>query len=145
MKTLFCTTGAMRSWVTQNRTDVPLKPYATDPDLKDTWINWASTEGLTSAGCWYRAMAENIQQGTEKKILKTGGGEVKRPYLFIGADGDAVCRTEAIEGVKQAGLVKKEDLKVVELHSGHWVPFEKPKEVGEAVLGWLRKNGFAGQ
>ena len=67
---------------------------------------------------------------------------VKDPYLFIGCDGDAVCRTDAIELAKGAGLVP--DLTVHEVHSGHWCLYEVPEEVGKIMVGWLGEKGFLG-
>lgn len=138
MKTLFCVRGAMREWMSQGRTDVELKPYAQDGKLKEEWMSMTREGGLTAPGCWYRAMAENYNFETEKKLP----GVVEKPYLFIGCDGDAVCRTDFIEASKQAGAVK--DLEVHELHSGHWCPYEKPDELGGLILEWLKKKGFAG-
>lgn len=140
MKQMFCTHGAIRSFISAGRTDVPLKPFAQDPAFKAEFINEKKAGGMTAPGCWYRAMRENYQLPTEKE-LKDAGAVVDQPYLFIGCTGDAVCRTDAIEGVKQAGLVK--DVEVHELESGHWCPFEKPDEVGGIVVEWFGKKGFA--
>ncbi|CZT16010.1 related to epoxide hydrolase [Ramularia collo-cygni] len=137
MKNLFCVRGAIKEWVEKDRKDSPLKPYARNEELKNAWIDSKKSGGLVSQGCWYRATAENIHQATESKL----DGHVDLPYLFIGADGDAVCRTDAIEGPKSMGLLK--NLQVEEVHSGHWSPFEAPDDIARIVLEWLAKNGFS--
>ncbi|KAF2165667.1 hypothetical protein M409DRAFT_67050 [Zasmidium cellare ATCC 36951] len=140
MKAMFCTRGAIRAFVSQGRKDVPLKKYAQDESFKTAFIAEKKDGGMTAPGCWYRAMRENYQLPTEKKLAEQGV-KVDQPYLFIGCTGDAVCRTDAIEIPKQAGIVS--DVEVRELESGHWCPFEKPEEVGGIVVEWLGKKGFA--
>lgn len=138
MKKLFCEHGAIRDFISKNRKDVPLKPYAQDEKLKNAWIAEKKASGMTSQCAWYRALKENYQLETEKGL----DGTVVTPYLFVGSDGDAVCRTDFIELAKQQGLVKEQQLTVTELHSNHWSLYEKPKEVSEAIVGWLEKHGF---
>lgn len=137
MKKLFCTRGAIREWVAAGRKDVPLKKFAQDEVFKKEFIEEKKAGGMTAPGCWYRAMRENYQAETEKTL----DGIVEKPYLYIGCTGDAVCRTDAIEIPKQAGLCP--DVEVHELVSGHWCPFEKPDEVGSITVEWLKKKGFA--
>ena len=141
MKEIFCVPGAARKFISSGRTDVPLKPYAQDKKLHDDWIANKTATGMTSQGAWYRALKENYSLETEKSL----DGKVTTPYLFIGCDGDAVCRPDFIHLGKQAGLFTDEQLTVREIHSGHWCPYEKPDEVGEAILEWLRANDFSAE
>ncbi|KAK4495966.1 hypothetical protein PRZ48_013234 [Zasmidium cellare] len=140
MMKMFCTRGAIREFVSSGRTDVPLKKFAQDEGFKKAFIDEKKEGGMTAPGCWYRAMRENYHLETERKLKETGF-VVEQPYLFIGCTGDAVCRTDAIEVAKGAGMVK--DLTVKELESGHWCPFEKPDDVGRIVVEWLGEKGFA--
>lgn len=136
MKDLFCVRGAIRDWVEKDRQDCELKPYAKDAMLREAWIESKKAGGMVAPGCWYRATCENIHQATEASL----DGHVDRPYLFIGADGDAVCRTDLVEIPKSMGLIK--DLTVEEVHSGHWSPFEVPDDIARITLEWLAKKGF---
>lgn len=138
MKKLFCVRGAIKEFLEADRQDVPLKPYAQNAKLKDEWIQSKKSGGLVSQGCWYRAQNENFHRATESKL----DAHVDHPYLFIGADGDAVCLTGAIEMPKSMGLFK--DLQVEEVHSGHWSPFEVPGDIASITLEWLAKKGFTG-
>ncbi|KAK3722406.1 hypothetical protein LTR37_002397 [Vermiconidia calcicola] len=137
MKEMFCVHGAMREFIEADRKDVPLKPFAQDEKLKNEWIQSRKESGMIGPTNWYRALAYNHQLETEKKL----NAKIEKPYLFIGADGDSVCRTDAIEGVKQKGLTP--DLIVHEVHSGHWSPYEKPEEIAKIVVDWCSEKGFS--
>lgn len=138
MRKLFCVRGAIKEWVEKDRKDNALKPYAQNAKLKEAWMQSKKSGGLVSQGCWYRAMNENFHRATETSL----DGHVDLPYLFIGADQDAVCRTDAVQVPKAMGLIK--DLRVEEVHSGHWSPFEAPEEVSRITLKWLADKGFSG-
>lgn len=138
MKKMFCVRGAMKEFLEADRQDVPLKPYAQpEKGLMKEWLLSKEADGFMSQTCWYRALAGNHNQETESQLH----AKVEKPYLFIGCDGDAVCRTDFIWQSKQQGLL--EDLTVEELHSGHWCPYEKPDEVGRITLDWLKAKGFS--
>ena len=136
MKKMFCTYGAMQEFLEQDRR-VALKPYRDGERLMREWIEEKRQGGLMAPTCWYRAMAHGHQAETEKTL----DPKVVHPYLFVGCDGDAVCRTDAIEGPKKAGLVP--DLTVKEVQSGHWCLYEKPDEVASIMVDWLTQKGFA--
>ncbi|UJO19764.1 uncharacterized protein CLAFUR5_10260 [Fulvia fulva] len=125
-------------FISADRTDVPLKPYAQNEELKIEWVSTMTKDGFTSPNCWYRALKEDYHLDTEKGL----DGKLDKPYLFIASDGDAVCRTDAIERAKGSGLVP--DHEVHEVHSGHWAPFEQQDQISKIVLEWLKKKGFSG-
>ncbi|KAI5356956.1 putative alpha/beta hydrolase-1, epoxide hydrolase [Septoria linicola] len=141
MKKIFCEHGEARKFISANRTDVPLKPYAKDKKLHDSWIAEKKANGSTSQCAWYRALKEDYHLETEKTL----NAKVTTPYLFIACDEDAVCRPDFINVGKQAGLFTDDQLTVRELHSGHWCPYEKPDEVADALLEWLRANDFSAE
>lgn len=136
MEKLFCARDGIKDFIQNDRKDVPLKSYAQNAELKDAWIQSKTSGGLVSQGCWYRAQNENVHFATESTL----DAHVDHPYLFIGADGDPVCRTAAIEIPKSMGLTK--DVHVEELHSGHWTPLEVPEDISRITLEWLAKKGF---
>jgi soluble epoxide hydrolase / lipid-phosphate phosphatase len=134
---MFCVRGAMKEFVENDRR-VELKPYAQDKAFRDQWINAKKEGGMVAPTNWYRAMAHGYQIETESKL----NGKVEKPYLFIGCSGDKVCRTDAIEGPKRAGLVP--DCTVKEIESGHWLTYEKPDETAAIMVDWLKEKGFVG-
>jgi hypothetical protein len=142
MHSLFCSRGAMEKWVSSDSTDsAGLLPYAQDPAFQSSWIETQQNGGLQSQNCWYRAQTEGIQDSAEKMLAESAGkGKVEKPYLFIGAGGDAVCKTAFIEAPKGMGLVP--ELEMVELESRHWVPYEVPGEAAGTIVEWLAKKGF---
>lgn len=140
MKEMFCVKGAMKKFLEENRQDIPLKPYGEDEKLRSQWMAAHDPakggSGLLSPTNWYRARAYDINMPMEKKLSM----EVAKPYLFIGATGDAVCRADAIGLARKEGWCK--DLTVHVVESGHWVPYEKPNEAGKAIIDWLNSKGF---
>jgi soluble epoxide hydrolase / lipid-phosphate phosphatase len=63
---------------------------------------------------------------------------VNVPTLFLGYNGDVVCRKEGILPSVQAGVLPQ--LTNVTLDGGHWGLLEHPKEFGESVIQWLQKS-----
>ena len=58
------------------------------------------------------------------------------PVLFVGCDGDAVSSTDMQRMAAQQGLLP--DLKIEEIQSGHWCPYEKPDEVSGVIFEFVR-------
>ena len=137
-RNVLCVPNAVRHLLEHPKT-VLLKPWAQNEQLRNEWVAGRKRSGFASQINWYRAVAENHNLETEKRL----DGMVEKPYLFIGCDGDVVCRTDLIERPKQMGLLP--DVEVHELHSAHHSPYEKPEETAEIIVDWLRKKGFLGQ
>ncbi|KAF2184221.1 alpha/beta-hydrolase [Zopfia rhizophila CBS 207.26] len=136
MKKVFCVRGATRNLLqTTKSQDVPLKPYARDPAFKKAFIDRMRRDGFEGPQCWYKAMARNVQFETEKEISKENL-LIKNPCLYISSTGDAVCRTDRMEPVKQ--LVPDCTIKIVE--ANHWNTYEKPEEVREHIATWLKEK-----
>lgn len=137
MKKTFCTRGAMREMLQQSSPEQhALKPYAKQPNFKESWLNRMKRDGFEGPQCWYKALARNVQFESEKSIPKENL-LVKEPCLFIGATGDAVCRQELMEPVRH--LVP--DLESHMVEANHWCTYEKPIVVRELIVVWL-KNKF---
>ena len=134
MEAMFCTRDAMREFIEADKR-VPLKPYAQDKALHDRFVNRMRRDGFEAPAQWYFAMKDNFQIAVEKELDPTSL-KVTVPVLFIGCDGDAVCKTDMINGPRDAGLLP--DLTVKELHSGHWCPMEVPDDVGNTMVEWLK-------
>lgn len=139
MKNMFCVPGAMRDFLEKNDVSgLELKDFAKDDKLKNEWIDSMKQGGLTGPTNWYRALRFNHQHPVEKDL----DPNVTVPYLFIGCDGDAVCRTDAIGIPKAAGVIP--DCTVKELHSGHWCPYEVPDQVTGIIGDWMKEKGLTG-
>jgi soluble epoxide hydrolase / lipid-phosphate phosphatase len=63
---------------------------------------------------------------------------VKVPFLYFGGTRDMVCRPELMKGSEDAGLLPHS--KTVTVDAGHWCIYKRPKETGEAILGWLNET-----
>ncbi|KKZ66272.1 hypothetical protein EMCG_08043 [[Emmonsia] crescens] len=123
--------------------NIELREYAKDGSVykEDFFRRMTDNEaaGIGPALCWYRAMTENVYFEAEKMLDKEAL-VLKVPTLFVACPGDAVCRPEFIEGLKQAGLVP--DLTVVEVNGcGHWrIIYEKAEETADVIGRFLKET-----
>lgn len=134
MKRMFCTRGAMREYLLADER-VELKSYAKDRKWREPWMELVKRNGLAAPLNWYHAMKDNHQFEAEKELPKHRF-RVNVPVLFLGSTRDAVSLTSAIKFPQEKGLLP--DLEVKEIESGHWVTMEKPEEVGQAIVGFLK-------
>jgi pimeloyl-ACP methyl ester carboxylesterase len=128
-----CAKDGTRKFLLSDR-KAPVKAYATD-EMRRAFITRLSRDGIRAPLCYYRASVEGIHFEAEKD-LPVDRYIVSVPYLFLGGMRDIICLTEAIEQPKQGGLLPK--LTVEEVDAGHWCMLEKPNDVGDAFLRWLR-------
>jgi pimeloyl-ACP methyl ester carboxylesterase len=63
---------------------------------------------------------------------------VNVPFFYFGGTEDKVCRHEFIKFSQDAGLLPH--CKVVTVDAGHWCMYKRPKEIGDAVLSWLKET-----
>ncbi|KAK5128343.1 hypothetical protein LTR85_003011 [Meristemomyces frigidus] len=135
IKTMFCVPDAMKNFLLQDRTDVPLKPYAQDTKLKEHWkLAMEDASSWEAAFCVYQALLRDVQM-EEDKNMPVESYRLTLPVLYIGCDGDGVNPPELINFPKEAGLLP--DLRVEVLHSSHWCPYEKPKELAKLMTDFL--------
>ncbi|EME40034.1 hypothetical protein DOTSEDRAFT_91337 [Dothistroma septosporum NZE10] len=139
MKRLFCVPGAFRNYLVSDKKDVALRPFAQNNALRDVWISDMKQGGLTAPFCWYKSRQLNVH-GNSEKDLPEDRARVTVPVLYISGDEDKVCLGKDILPMKEAGLLP--DLKIHELHSGHWLPYERPEEVTALLKDWLNNNGI---
>lgn len=138
IKQMFCVPDAMKTFLVQDRTDVPLKPYAQDIKLREQWKQgFKNPTSWEASFCWYNAISQDVQLEADKKIPEEKY-KLELPVLFIGCHGDGV-NPPALIGLPQgAGLLP--DLRVEELHSSHWCPYEKPEELAALISDFLMKR-----
>lgn len=140
IKQICCVRDSMKKFLEEDRQDNPLRPYAKDEKFTAQWM--ASHDpakgggGLLSPTNWYRVQEQNINLPIESKLSPL----IEKPYLFVGAEQEFVHPSVVIGLAKQNGWCK--DLTEVSVDSGHWVPYEKPEEVGRAVFEWLTTKIF---
>ncbi|KAF2144885.1 uncharacterized protein K452DRAFT_284269 [Aplosporella prunicola CBS 121167] len=137
MRDMFCVRGAFRNHLI-NGTDVGLKEYAKEGSKwEKEWMERMRKDRLEAPFCWYKAMADNhhyeVEKGISAEKLK-----VTVPAFYLGCTGDEVCLPQLIEMPRKAGLLP--DLTVKVIDSGHWCTMEKPDEVGQNLLAFIKEK-----
>ncbi|RDW61938.1 hypothetical protein BP6252_11371 [Coleophoma cylindrospora] len=130
----YCEVDAFRAYI-ESDTKLPVREYANDPEMKGAFVKWAEKYGFEGPLAWYHAIIENVQFEAEKTI-QPKDVVINHPLLFIGSTDDAVARADAIERIKPYGLAP--DLTVKVLDASHYIPLEKPDEVAEEIINFLR-------
>jgi soluble epoxide hydrolase/lipid-phosphate phosphatase len=138
MEKMLCVKGALRDFIINDKR-VELMDYAKDPAFKDAWLARFKRDGFEAPVQWYFAMKDGHHWAVEKDIPQERL-VVKVPLLFVGATGDAVCRTESIYEPQKAGLLP--DLVVKEVTSAHWQTYEVPEKTSEYMVQWLKEKDF---
>ncbi|KAG8159121.1 hypothetical protein KVR01_010782 [Diaporthe batatas] len=133
-KDTFCTENGMRKALENRGQGFNIRPhsYATE-ELKKAFVDRFKRDGFEAPACWYRSHVfghQNEEANPDNQVVNV-------PTLFLGYEGDAVCRKEGILPAVQAGLLPQ--LTNVTLEGGHWGLLEFPKEFGESVTQWLQK------
>ena len=138
-KQLYCTSGAMRDYMTNHATQrIQLKPYAADDELKQRWMSEFRAGGLAGPLCWYTSRTQNVQYLSDKRV-PDDNLKVTVPLLFIGCDDDTVCRMELINGPRDAGLLP--DLTVHTMKGvGHWPMYESPDQTADIMVQFLKEK-----
>ncbi|KAH8848402.1 hypothetical protein MCOR02_009387 [Pyricularia oryzae] len=141
MRDIFCTPGAFRAFVEGTHPEsgkVALKPFAQTEKRRRQFIDRFRSDGFDAPVQYY--VAGKI--GTLAENARRVGPEALRadlPVLFVGSTGDAVCRPELIEGSAKAGLLPDLEKHVIQ-DCGHWIPMERPTELGGYLAAWLEKK-----
>ena len=95
------------------------------------FANAFAHSGFTGPINWYRHWSRNWAslEGVEQTV--------RVPTLFIGAEDDVMIAPKHIESMKQH--VTDLEVHMIE-NCGHWTQQERPDEVNELVLDWLRRR-----
>ena len=132
LETLCKEDGVRNFLLADKKQDV--EPYATD-EMRKKFIARMTKDKFDAPQCWYKAMVHNVQHEANQAI-PSDLAVIKVPVLFFGGSRDMVCRPELMQPSIDAGLIP--DCKMVVVDAGHWSMHAKPKECGEAVVGWLQ-------
>jgi pimeloyl-ACP methyl ester carboxylesterase len=93
--------------------------------------------GFRPGNSWYLNDAANIAYAH----AAPDGGRLRQPVLFINGELDGLCditHSDFGEPMRSAC----QDLTVISLPSGHWLPLERKAEVVQAVRSWLKKKAL---
>lgn len=113
-----------------DRDEPPGEPLLTEDEL-DVYASAFAAGGFTGPINWYRNWTRNW------KSMKGVEQTVRIPTLFIGAEHDIVISRKQIEAMKP----HVEDLEIRMIQDcGHWTQQEKPHELNEIMLDWLRRR-----
>ncbi|OCT50997.1 putative epoxide hydrolase [Cladophialophora carrionii] len=131
-----CKKDGVRDFILADKRQ-PTMAYATE-ERKQKWIaSFKEAPGFDAPLNYYRAMVSGVQDEANKHIPKENI-PINVPFLFFGGQRDYVCRPEMLQLSLDAGLIP--DCTKVVIDSGHWAHLEKPKEFGEAIVGWLKEK-----
>jgi pimeloyl-ACP methyl ester carboxylesterase len=108
-----------------------LPPWLTEADL-DFFVAEFERTGFRGGLNWYRCM-----DLTWELMAPWAGAKIHQPALFITGDRDPV-RTFAPAGDAMKALVPNLRDMIVLPGCGHWTQQERPKEVNEALISFLR-------
>ncbi|ESK89494.1 epoxide hydrolase [Moniliophthora roreri MCA 2997] len=95
--------------------------------------------GFEAPSCYYKVQTSGIQIEDDQQIPPEKGALPKIPIFFGDALKDPVAREELFLcafGIPESPL-KGENVTRKAFDAGHWLMFEKPDEVSEALNGWL--------
>ncbi|KAK0441745.1 Alpha/Beta hydrolase protein [Desarmillaria tabescens] len=129
----FAPTGALKAYLLQGKTDVPLASYITEEE-KDFHKKELLDGGMASCLNWYKIMTSEID-AEDNKAAPEKNLEVTKPVFYGGALKDFV----ALNAVNKAGTVAKcKNATIHEYEGCHWVMWEAKDAVNRDLLTWLK-------
>jgi pimeloyl-ACP methyl ester carboxylesterase len=108
-------------------------PWLSDADL-DVFVDSFAHHGTFRGGInWYRNIDRN-----QELLAAFAGKRIEQPALFIGAEHDSIFgqTPEAVLATRAAIPALRDPVWIA--GSGHWIQQERPAEVNEALLTFLR-------
>jgi len=123
-------------WTDPAQLSGSLPAWLTEEDL-DYYVAQFEQSGFRGPLNWYRNIDRNLELTPQLESPETG--KIEQPSFFIAGTKDPVLRFAGGRGVTQmdkwmADLRGKVFIEGV----GHWTPMERPAEVNEALLGFLK-------
>ena len=117
---------------------------AVQPDLAlwpqadfDALVDAFRVNGFRPGNSWYLNDSANIAYAH----AAPNGGHLRQSVLFINGEFDGLC--DITHNRSGEGMISAcQDLTVVNLPSGHWLPLERKAEVTEAVRSWLKTKAL---
>ena len=126
------TSKFLDGWIDPGR----LPEWLTEEDL-DYYAAQFEQSGFRGPLNWYRNIDRNLELTPQLESLETG--KIEQPSFFIAGTKDPVLQFSGGRGVTQMDNWLT-DLrgKVFIEGVGHWTPMERPAEVNQALLGFLK-------
>ncbi len=107
------------------------EPLLAEPDL-EVYVRAFERTGFTGGINWYRNLDRNWET-----TAHLHGARIEVPSLMIAAEWDPVLRPEMAAAMPSF----IPDLEMVTIPAcGHWTQQEKPRELSQAMLDWLRRR-----
>ncbi|KAF2155464.1 putative hydrolase or acyltransferase of alpha/beta superfamily [Myriangium duriaei CBS 260.36] len=103
----------------------------------DVLVQSFEVHGFRPACAWYLNDNANVAFAKEAP----NNGRLLQPVLFVNGDFDQIC---TITGNRQGDPMREvcENLSMVSLPAGHWLPLERKEEHIHAIRIWLELNGL---
>jgi soluble epoxide hydrolase / lipid-phosphate phosphatase len=130
----YCEKDAFKDYLLAD-TKLPVKKFAQRPGMKEEFVSRFRNYGFEGHLNWYHSLVDGTQYESEKHFTLEDA-VIKDPVLFIGCEDDAVARSDAINGAKEAGLLP--DLTIKVLGCAHYCPYEKPDELVDEIKAFLK-------
>lgn len=90
-----------------------------------------------ATGNYYRTRLANFQ--VDRPLLDVEHGvRIKCPTLFVRALKDDMITGEIV-GMMDVNVP---DLKIKEVDAGHWLLWERPREVNACITEWMKQQGL---
>jgi len=139
MLELLCTYGATKQYLQEGRKE-PIHSYANAPRWKDQWLAAFKEGGFEGPLCWYKAFTPH-HHNAEKELMDEKAKQVlDLPVFFLECQKDVLCMIGGMHAAEKEGYLKDWASKSTE--SGHWCPMEKPDDIAEALVGWLKEKNL---
>lgn len=113
-----------------------LPAWLTEEDL-DYYVEQYQQSGFRGPINWYRNIDRNVELTPQLDSLETG--RIQQPAFFLAGTKDPVLKFGGGDTVERMNkwMVDLRGKVMIE-GAGHWVQIERPKEVTEALLGFLK-------
>jgi pimeloyl-ACP methyl ester carboxylesterase len=114
--------------------DMPLPAWLTEADLS-FYVREFERTGFHGGLNWYRNIIRNWEL-----MAPLLGAKVMVPALYVAGDRDLVLRNPGVRDVidQMGSFVPALRQKIILPGCGHWTQQERPGEVNEAMIGFLR-------
>jgi soluble epoxide hydrolase / lipid-phosphate phosphatase len=115
----------------------PVESYAATEEFRRKFIEDWSKSSFKYPLLYYRGYLAGIDKEAEREVIANGQNHVRVPHLFVASLRDPLSHRGGLELARAVGLIREEDLTIVEIDASHWSMLEKPDEVGQAIKQWL--------
>lgn len=116
-----------------DRIDPGVPPAWCPPEAFEVYVKTFEESGFHGPVNWYRNFELNWE-----RTASLSGKQIEQPALFLIGDADPVGELEAYTIKKMPAVVPRVEQHVLS-DCGHWIQGEKPEQVNDLLLEFLRK------